>query len=73
MFMILHAVGAVLTICSKQTYSNIDNVKDKDLLNKLNFHNTTDLVKYSEQLWIKEQDNNSTFLDDMKTTQAFNP
>ena len=73
MFMILHAVGAVLTICSKQTYSNIDNVKDKDLLNKLNFHNRTDLVKYSEQLWIKEQDNNSTFLDDMKTTQAFNP
>ena len=73
MFMILHAVGAVLTICSKQTYSNIDNVKDKDLLNKLNFHNTTDLLKYSEQLWIKEQDNNSTFLDDMKTTKAFNP
>ena len=71
--MILHAVGAVHIICSKQTYSNIDNVKDKDLLNKLNFHNTTDLVKYSEQLWIKEQDNNSTFLDDMKTTQAFNP
>ena len=73
MFMILHAVGAVHIICSKQTYSNIDNVKDKDLLNKLNFHNTTDLLKYSEQLWIKEQDNNSTFLDDMKTTQAFNP
>ena len=71
--MILHAVGAVHTICSKQTYSNIDNVKDKDLLNKLNFHNTTDLVKYSEKLWIKEQDNNSTFLDNMKTTQAFNP